>query len=253
METKILEEIALRVKNGETCALVTVINTNGSTPAKNGSIMAVFKNKIVGTVGGGSVEHEIIENSKKALVTRQGFSFEYNMTEKNGLACGGKVTGYVKIFTPKNKLVIYGGGYVGRNVATLGKQLNFEVIVIDDREQYKDLQYFENAKYLSNTMEEATKDANIDEHTYVVIATRGHDLDKEALYNVINTNAKYIGMIGSRKKVKSVFERLENQGISKEKLEKVYAPIGLPIDDGTPTEIGFSIISQILQVKNESK
>ncbi|MGL5822364.1 MAG: XdhC family protein [Sarcina sp.] len=250
MEHKILQEIEDRVLKGETCALVTVTESKGSTPRKIGSLMAVFNDSISGTIGGGIVEYNVINEARNLFITGMDKAFEYGMapTDPLKLACGGSVKGFIKVFKPSNKLVIIGAGHVSRELTYIAKRLDFDIVVIDDREDYKEVNGIE---VLTGDVVSHIRSLNLPYNTYVIIASRGHSVDKVALKEFIELDLKYIGMIGSRAKVTQVTKELLAEGIDIKFFEKLYAPIGLDFSDGTPAEIAIEILAEILKIKNE--
>ena len=249
MEYKILEEINQRVLNGETCGLVTVTESKGSTPRKIGAIMGVFPDKILGTIGGGLVEFEVIKETRELFETGENKEFKYGMgqNDKLKLACGGEVKGFIKIFKPASKLVVIGAGHVSKEITYMAKSLNFDIVIIDDREDYIKLNDIE---VLTGDVGKHINSLCLPKNTYVVIASRGHIIDKIALREVINQDIKYIGMMGSKMKVIQVCRELLEEGIDIDDFKNLYAPIGLDFSDGTPSEIAIEVLSEILKVKN---
>lgn len=252
MDYKILEEIEKRVEKGEVCALVTLTESLGSTPRKVGSVMAVFEDGISGTIGGGTVEFEVIKKSRELIKTGESKAFSYGMSPNDELqlACGGSVKGFIKIFKPSNKLIVIGAGHIARELTYMAKHLDFDMVVLDDREDYVELNRI---KVITGDIKENIDKLNILENTYIVIASRGHKLDKVALREFVKMNVKYIGMVGSKAKVIQVTEELLDEGIEESNFEKLYSPIGLNFSNGTPEEIAVEIISEILVVKNNGK
>jgi xanthine dehydrogenase accessory factor len=168
------------------------------------------------------------------------------------MTCGGVSEGFVRIVKPNEKLVIFGAGHVSQKIASIASSLSFDVYIVDDREEYKNIETFKDVKkFLCCTPSEALNEINLNNRSYVILVTRGHVTDYEALKEVINRDVAYIGMMGSKKKVKEIKEKLNNENIDKEKIKKLYAPIGLDICNGTPEEIAISIISEILVIKNK--
>jgi xanthine dehydrogenase accessory factor len=254
MEGKIMLEIAKKIENGEKVALVTITHVNGSSPGKNGNIMAVFSDgSTLGTVGGGELEYQIINSTKEAMKLGENRNFDLKLTsnEKLDMRCGGNIKGYIKVFENRKKLIIVGGGHLGIELYKLGKFLGFYTVILDDREEFVSRERFELADELLNgDIPTILKNYNLGDKSYVVIVTRGHLQDEEALKSVINRNLPYIGMIGSKKKVTETYEHLKNKGIEKEKLLKIFSPIGLDISTGEPNEIAFAIMAEILKIKN---
>ncbi|HHX67260.1 MAG: XdhC/CoxI family protein [Miniphocaeibacter sp.] len=256
METQVLTKIANRVEKGEKAALVILENNCGSVPGREGSLMGVFEDgSIVGTVGGGAIEYDIIQRTLKAMERNRNFKFDYSLTEDGELemSCGGQTSGFVKILVPKNNLIIFGAGHCAQKLAKFAIGCNFSVTVIDDREEFKNHPDFEGIEeYIVGTPEKVIDKLKFDKNsTFIVIATRGHMHDFEAAKAVVEKDYKYIGMLGSRKKALELKEKLVNDGIDKDLINRMYLPIGLDISNGTVEEIGISILGEILKVKNE--
>lgn len=148
------------------------------------------------------------------------------------------------------KLVICGGGHVGYYVAKHGQTLDFEIIVIDDREAFATQERFEEAQVICKPFREAIESFESDEMTYFVITTRGHATDYQCLKEAINKPHAYIGMLGSKRKVALLMEQLQKEGYTEEKLGEVHTPIGLPIGGQTPAEISISIMAQLIQIRS---
>jgi xanthine dehydrogenase accessory factor len=152
---------------------------------------------------------------------------------------------------PRCRLVIVGGGHVGQAVGNLATDLDFDVWVADDRGEYVSEQRFPRAeRRIAGPMEEVLPALDITPNTYCLIVTRGHNHDEEALYHLINRGARYVGMIGSKRKIKLIFDDLLNEGVSAESLREVYAPVGLDIGSQTVTEIAVSIAAELVAHRN---
>ncbi|MCE9534412.1 MAG: XdhC family protein [Planctomycetes bacterium] len=157
---------------------------------------------------------------------------------------------------PRITLLIVGGGHVGQAVAELASQVEFDVWVLDDREKFASKERFPSAQRLlvgdiGRSLQELA--ASIDPGFYCLIVTRGHNHDEEALYHLAKTNASYVGMIGSKRKIKLIFEDLLVKGITEEMLDHVHAPLGLPIGSQTVPEIAISIVAELIQARNLGK
>ncbi len=255
MDEKILKKVYKEVKKGYKVAFATITKTIGSTPGKQGATMAVFQDgSFDGTVGGGLIEHKVMEKCKECLKSGNDNNFEYTLNDNGNLSmqCGGTAYGYIKVFKPRPKLVIIGGGHIGLSLHKIAKNLDFQTIVIDEREEFANNKRFEGVDEVYNDdIKECIKEIKIDKNTYIVIATRGYEGDLNSLREIINKEVAYIGMIGSKKKWLKVKEVLLNEGIEEDKLEKVYAPIGLDISSNDISEIAMGIMSEILLVKNK--
>jgi xanthine dehydrogenase accessory factor len=148
-------------------------------------------------------------------------------------------------------LLIVGGGHVGQKVAELAANVDFDVWVVDDREPYCTQERFPQAKRLIvGSIDTALSGLDIDQNTMCIIVTRGHGHDEEALYHLAETPARYVGMIGSKRKIKLIFDDLLNEGISRDALERVHAPLGFHIGSQTVPEIAVSIVSELIAHRN---
>lgn len=254
MEYKILEMISGEVKKNKRAAMVIITNSSDSTPREQGTIMAVFEDgSTYGTIGGGNLEYLSIEHAKECIRTGEDKAFNFDLTSggNTGMQCGGKASVFIKVFKPKYKLIIAGAGHIALSLEKLGNMLGFSVVIFDDREELCNRERFPHAdELIAGNIAENLREYPIDQNCFVVIVTHGHKNDQDALREVINKDARYIGMIGSSKKNKYVMNNLLNEGISKELLDKVYAPIGIDLGGETPECIAFSIMCEILAVKN---
>lgn len=257
MEGKILKAVSSAVEKGIETAVVTVLEVKGSSPGKEGAMMAVFSDgSILGTVGGGALEYEFIQEALKAIKENKSCEKSFELTEQGSLhmKCGGFVRAYIKVFAKREKLLIMGGGHLGVELYTLGKFLNKYVVIFDDREEFANRERFPEAdEIVFGKMEETVKNYSVDENSYIVIVTRGHENDKECLKAILDKkiSPKYIGMVGSRGKVLATYKELLDEGYSKDELKKIYSPIGLDISSSEPKEIAFGIMAEITAVKNQ--
>lgn len=155
---------------------------------------------------------------------------------------------------PRCRLLIVGAGHVGEAVAKLAHEVDFDVWVLDDREKYASRERFPNAEQiLVGDIGRTLKDFNSDENTYCLIVTRGHSHDEEALYHLVRKPSRYLGMIGSRRKIRLIFEDLLKEGIAAEELRHVYAPLGIDIGSQTVPEIAVSIVAQLVGHRNRGR
>ena len=241
------------IEQGKELAIVTITKAEGSTPRGKGSVMAVLEDgSIHGTIGGGSLEKHVIGLCLDAI--KEGESKSVNLplnTKGVEMVCGGEVEVFIDVYKVKPKLLIVGGGHVGYAIYKIASLLDFDITVFEDREEFLTKERFPLAKELVfGTAKETLKDYKIDDKSYIVIVTRGHKTDQESLEQVINSNAKYIGAMGSKRKIIIMMKNLKELGFSQENLNKLYAPIGLDIPAGSPEEIAMSIMSEVLLVKN---
>ena len=255
MDEKILLKIYESLSRGETVAMAVINQEIGSSPRRKGSIMAIWQDgKILGSIGGGKVEYAVIEKAKLCIEKTEDCNFEYKLNEQGtlGMQCGGEVKGFIKVFYPRTKLVIAGAGHIGEKLNKMAKILGFYTIILDDREEYANIERFDDAdEIIVGDVGESLTNYQLNEEDYVVIVTKGHLEDKDALKAVATRKLAYIGMIGSEKKIRYVMNELIQVGIPKEELQKVYAPMGLNISSNSPEEIALGILSEILLVKNK--
>lgn len=257
MEGKILKAVSEAVDKGKESALITILEVKGSSPGKEGSVMGVFSDgSIIGTVGGGALEYKLIEEAIKLIKENKSCEKTFELTENSSLhmKCGGFVRAYIKVFSKREKLLIMGGGHLGKELYFLGKFLNKYVVIFDDRHEFVNKERFLDAdELIFGDMEETVKNYVIDENSYIVIVTRGHENDKKCLKAILDKKIfpKYIGMVGSRGKVLDTYKELLQEGYLKEDLKKIYSPIGLDISNSEPKEIALGIIGEILAVKNK--
>jgi xanthine dehydrogenase accessory factor len=238
----------------EPVALVTVIASSGSSPGKPGAMMTVSgQGRICGTVGGGNLEHRLIEEAIGCLAAGQTREIRHTLTPGGGLqmGCGGEIRLFIQVFQPLPQLVIIGAGHIGRELYQLGRHQGFRVLVMDDRQEMLTDEHFPEAdRRLALNLAAEVATLPLSPASYVTIATSSHETDRLALEGLIDSPAAYIGVIGSRSKIGTIMRSLREKGIAEEKLAKVYAPMGLNIASVLPREIALSIMSEILLVKN---
>ena len=248
----VLTFAAQKISVGIKVALVCVTETSGSSPASPGQMMAVLADgSTEGTIGGGESEHSVIQLAMNAIKKNDSiFSFSFDHSE-NGMICGGSMTGFGNILGSQVNLCVFGGGHIAQHLARIAVMSGFSVTVIEDRQELAS--QFENARYIICKPEEYEKVDPVSASDYVVICTRGHKTDGDALRYCLTKKLNYLGMIGSKNKVSTLLNNLREQGISQAELEKIYAPIGLDIADALPAEIAVAILAEILLVKNDGK
>jgi len=248
-----LVELAEKNKAGVLC---TIIRTRGSTPRHATSKMLVYPDgHILGTVGGGGLEQRVIASSLEALRDGQPRLLEFNMVDPSrgdvGV-CGGTVEVFVEPILPKPVLVVIGAGHVGKAVAHLAHWLGFRVAVNDDRAEFCNPEAVPDAdEYYPCAMADLPAQLAITPWTYLVLTTRGVDVDVPGLPALLETPAAYLGVIGSRRRWAEARKQLLEAGMAEEKLARVHSPIGLDIHAETPEEIAVSILGEIIALRNE--
>ena len=245
MEIISLKKVIEQVEKNKKVALVTVIEESGVSPAKQGLTMAVLEDKSTfGTVGGGGVEYEIAKIASDQL--EKGESINYCYQGENA-----KVNVFIKIFNTRDKLLIVGGGHVGYELYKVAKTQKFYTVVFDERKEFANRERFPKADEIHlGDMGENLESYNIDEKCYIVACGPSHTHDEMTIRKCIDRGAKYLGMLGSRRKIKTIRENLINEGVSEESLDQIYAPIGINTGGDSVNEIAFGIFGEILAVKN---
>jgi xanthine dehydrogenase accessory factor len=253
----LFEEIVRMRHAGQRGALATIVHTNGSIPSYESSRMLVREDgSLVGTIGGGCVEAEVWAAAKEVMQNEAPRKMTFNLNNEasydNGLICGGTVEIFVEPILPQPMLYLFGGGHVSIAVARAASAVGFAVSVIDDRETFANAERFPMAQQFFTTYEEAFERVRPSSSSYVCIVTRGHKEDMRVLAWAVRTDARYIGMIGSKRKVLSVYKALEQNGYRSEEFGRVYAPTGLEIGALSPEEIAVSIVGELIAVRRNA-
>lgn len=254
----IYEQVVTLQQKGRRAALATIINVRGSIPSFQSAKMLVSEDgQIFGTIGGGCVEaevwqvaKEVMEQEKPRILT---FDLNHDPQFDTGLVCGGTLDIFVEPLMPRPLLYIFGAGHIGFCLYEIAQMTGFEVVVWDDRETYANRERFPKAnKIVVGPFDEVCSQFNLGKSASIVIVTRGHRHDMAVLRWAMTTPARYIGMIGSKRKVLMVYRALELEGISPEQFERVRAPIGLDIGAQGPEEIAVSIAAELIAFRRHS-
>jgi len=257
MEEKeaVYQAILDAIRENQSACVLTIVKVRGSTPRDVGTKMLLRADgSTVGTIGGGALEAAAIVDAQDALRSGESRLLEYSVRgedEQDLGVCGGDVQVFIEVLHPKPTLLIAGAGHVAQRLAEFGHLLGFRIVVVDDRVKFANQDRFPHAdKIVVTPFENLLDKVAITAQTFVVIVTHGHQYDEVVLRQVLLTPAAYIGMIGSRKKVRRVFESLLSQGLPEDKLSQVYAPIGLRTGGQSPVEIALSIMAEITLVQH---
>jgi xanthine dehydrogenase accessory factor len=251
----IYEEIVRLKKEGRSSALATIVQCIGSSPQKEGAKMLIRDDgSIVGTMGGGCLEAEVIQASIMTIRDGSARTLPIELTERHGgLVCGGKVRVYIEPIIPEPRLIILGAGHVGRALAGIAKFSGFRTTVVDDREEFANRENISDAdEIIVHDFRDVFSRVFAETNSYIVIATRGHNHDLDALKAALKTKAAYIGLLGSKRKRALLFKILGEEGFSQEDVGRVITPVGLSIGSVTPEEIAISIMAQIIQKRREN-
>ncbi|MBN1898665.1 MAG: XdhC family protein [Spirochaetes bacterium] len=255
----IYREILDCEKQGKKAALVTVINTGGSTPQRPGSKMLILQDgTVINTIGGGAVEKRLIKDARETIKSKNHRVVRYTMEgAKNShtkMICGGWMEFFIEPLKIKPNMYIFGAGHIGKALYQLGQMSHFHVTVIDDRKEYMDKDFFSDAELVMSSYGKISRQINFRAPAFVVIVTASHATDEVIVKNILKRKIKlgYIGMIGSRKKSAQVKEKLKRMGLNEKLVSSVHSPVGLPINSKEPEEIAVSIMAEIIKVKNSS-
>ena len=255
MNREVFAAVADALERGEPAALVTIVSTTGSTPQRIGAKMLVFADgRTVGTIGGGCYENDAFWKAREAINARRPQIVHYELSDdfaqETGLICGGQMDVYIEPIEPSPELYVIGAGHVGFHLARLAHEVGFRVHVVDDREKFASAERFPDAEVVVEDIPTWLNRTSLPPHAYVVIVTRGHTNDLDALRALAPRDLRYLGLIGSRAKVARIYEQLQMETMPDEFLSRVHAPIGLDIGAVTPQEIAVSILAELIAVKH---
>ena len=255
MNEEVFKAVTETLSRGDSAALVTIIRTEGSTPQRVGAKMLVFADgRIVGTIGGGCYENDAFWKARKSLETRRSEVVRYELAddiaEETGLICGGQMEVYIEPLDAAAHLYLIGAGHVSYHLAQAASQVNFKIHVIDDREKFANQERFPDATEIAvDDIPSWLTSATFPNNAYVVILTRGHTHDLDALRALVPRDLRYLGLIGSRAKVARLYAALQEESVPLDTLTNVHAPVGLDIGAVSPQEIAISILAELIAVK----
>ena len=254
----LLQEQADSLRGGKDFAVVTIVRAD-QLARTSGKMIVYADGSISGTVGGGMWEQAAIRDALEALKTGENAVKVYNFNSdlaKAGFQCSGELTVFIEVCRDESlQLVVVGGGHVGNAVICAAKTVGFTVTLVDTRGEAE----------IGGSIRMADRFVRVDSFgdvagvrlphdPYYVVSTYGHMVDGAALGGVLKRgDARYIGMLGSRKKVNAIYEKLEEAGFNRAQLETIHSPIGLDLGGETPEELAVAIVGEILAVKNGRK
>jgi xanthine dehydrogenase accessory factor len=253
---EVFAALAEALQRGEEVALVTITSSTGSTPQRVGAKMLVFADgRTVGTIGGGCYENDAFWKAREAITARRPVSIRYELNddfaEESGLICGGQMEVFIEPVEAAPDVYVFGAGHVGHSLARMAHDVGFRVHVIDDREKFANAERFPaGVRVIVEDIPTWLASHSLPPTSYAVIVTRGHRHDLDALRALASRPLRYLGLIGSRAKVKRVYDALRAEGMDAERLRSVHAPIGLDIGAITPQEFAVSILAELIAVKH---
>jgi xanthine dehydrogenase accessory factor len=250
----VFESLAELERKNLAGALCMVVRSKGSTPRHSGSKMLVYPDgSIVGTVGGGELENRVIREALESIGDGRPRILEYQMADPergDPGVCGGQVEVYVEPIRPRPTIVVIGAGHVGKAVVFLAHWLGYYVVLNDDRPDFCSPEAVPYAdEYIPSPMADLPKHLTFTSWTYLVLTTRGVNVDVVGLPVLLEQPSAYIGVIGSQRRWATARKQMVGMGISEEKLKKVRSPIGLELNAETPEEIAVSIMAEIIMLR----
>jgi xanthine dehydrogenase accessory factor len=251
----VYEEL-VRLRNlGQKCALATIVEVRGSIPSYESAKLLVREDgSMTGTIGGGCVEAEVWNAAREVIETEKPRHLTFNLGQDaaydNGLICGGQLDVFVEPVLPIPHAYIFGAGHISKSLSKVAALAGFAPVVIDNRESFANRDRFpEAAAVHAAEYEDVFPSLPINETSYLIIVTRGHRDDMRVLKLAIGTPARYIAMIGSKRKVLNVVRELEKEGVPREAFERLYAPMGLDIGAISPEEIAIAVAAEMIAVR----
>jgi xanthine dehydrogenase accessory factor len=249
------EELVRLRRLGQKCALATIVQVRGSIPSYESAKLLVREDgSMAGTIGGGCVEAEVWNAAREVIETEKPKHLTFNLGQDaaydNGLICGGQLDVFVEPVVPQPQAFIFGAGHISKSLSKVLSLAGFGTSVIDDRESFASRERFPEANEVyAGEYEEIFPKLPVHEGSYLVIVTRGHRDDMRVLKWAVGTNARYIAMIGSKRKVLNVIRELEKEGIPAASFERIFAPMGLEIGAISPEEIAISVAAEMIAVR----
>jgi xanthine dehydrogenase accessory factor len=244
---------------GQKCALATIVQVKGSIPSYESAKLLVREDgSMLGTIGGGCVEAEVWNVAREVIATERPRNLNFSLGEDaaydNGLICGGQLDIFVEPVIPPPHAFIFGAGHISRSLSKVAALAGFSTSIIDNRDAFANRERFPEAdEVLAEEYEEVFPKLPINELSYVIIVTRGHRDDMRVLRLAVATEARYIAMIGSKRKVISVVKELEREGVARERIERIHAPMGLEIGAISPEEIAISVAAEMIAVRRNAE
>jgi xanthine dehydrogenase accessory factor len=254
----IYEELVRLRRLGQKCALATIVQVRGSIPSYESAKLLVREDgSMAGTIGGGCVEAEVWTAAREVIETERPKHLTFNLGQDaaydNGLICGGQLDVFVEPIIPQPRAFIFGAGHISKSLSKVATLAGFETVIVDDREAFANRERFPEAGEIhAGEYEEICANLAINETSYLIIVTRGHRDDMRVLRWAVSTPARYIAMIGSKRKVINVIKELEKEGIARDAFERIFAPMGFEIGAVSPEEIAISVAAEMIAVRRNA-
>ncbi|HUA63598.1 MAG TPA: XdhC/CoxI family protein [Verrucomicrobiae bacterium] len=255
----VFEELVRLRRLGQKCALATIVEVRGSIPSYESAKLLVREDgSMTGTIGGGCVEAEVWNAAREVLQTEKPRRLSFNLSQDaaydNGLICGGQLEVFVEPVLPVPHAFIFGAGHISKSLSKVATLAGFATVVVDDRETFANRDRFPEAESVhAAEYEQIIPELPVNEGSYIIIVTRGHRDDMRVLKLAIATPARYIAMIGSKRKVLNVVRELEKEGLPQAAFERLYAPMGLDIGAISPEEIAVAVAAEMIAVRRNAQ
>lgn len=253
-----LEALTELTKQRKPAALCTVVASRGSTPRKLGAKMLVIADgeehgRIVGTIGGGAIEHFIRLQAITAINAQKAELVTSSLRNDLGMCCGGEMTIFIEPLTPPPSLLLFGAGHIGQGLCPLAQKMGFQVSVFDQRRELLEAPCFTQCEKFDEDLTPFSFAAfPFGKEAFVVVTTHDHALDQHIIEQTLHHEFKYLALVGSQRKAIMTKKRLAAKGIESALQEKIICPAGLSINAQTPAEIAIAIVAQMIQVRNSS-
>jgi xanthine dehydrogenase accessory factor len=234
--------------------LATVVGTRGFTPRKAAAHMLIAADgETVGTIGGGAIEHEVIEHARRRFETGGHEMLHRHLTQELGMCCGGEMTVFLEAILPAPRLHVFGAGYIAKPLAAIAAGCGFDVTVVDARPEWATSERFPTSALRVEDAEVVARALATSPDDYAVIVTHDHALDQRIVQALIRKPLRFLGMIGSIPKQRKFALRLRARGFGDEEIARFHTPLGLPIGAATPEEIAVSVLAQLIAVRRGAK
>jgi len=231
-------------------ALLTVVETRGSTPRKSGThILLAEDGESVGTLGGGAIEFEALGQARAVLAQGGTALFRRHLLQDLGMCCGGEMSIFIETVEPKPRLFVFGAGFIGKPLVAMATACGFEVTVVDGRSEWTEPGRFPGATVRAQDPEDAARALDLAPGDYACVVTHDHALDQRLVQLLIRRPLRFLGMIGSRTKQRKFVQRLRGHGFGDEEIARLHTPLGLAIGATTPEEVAVSVLAQLIAVR----
>ncbi|MDO9512034.1 MAG: XdhC/CoxI family protein [Bacteroidales bacterium] len=248
-------EVANCILQKKAGVLCLITSTCGSTPRKAGSRMIVWPDgSVTGSIGGGATEKEVIQISLGIIDTDSPLMLHFDLTPANGQECGGSLDIYLEPVGRVSRVLIFGAGHIGREVARLAKQFNFIPILIDNRPGFTSQKNLSEFECIEGEYSVIINNLQLGMHDYCLVCTHQHTFDIEVTAALAPYPLAFLGMIGSQRKIATAKQRFTTEfGLSEAQIASINMPVGLPFVAETPEEIALSIVGGLIDVRNKKK